>query len=137
MKLYNITKKTLLVSMLTIAGCTNNFEEINTNPNGFTQEQLEQDFNHIRSAFRPIFNNLQVLDPVWVYQLQQGLNADIWSGYMATPTPFAGNINNTTYSLVNGWNGFIWDYAYRNVMFNAYYIANNSKINTISFMPFL
>ncbi|MVO09360.1 SusD/RagB family nutrient-binding outer membrane lipoprotein [Flavobacterium sp. TP390] len=127
MKLYNITKKALLVSLLTIAGCTNNFEDINTNPNGFTQEQLEQDFNHIRSSFKPIFNNLQVLDPVWVYQLQQGLNADIWSGYMATPTPFAGNINNTTYSLVNGWNGFIWDYAYRNVMYNAYYIANNSK----------
>ena len=115
------------MSLLTAMGCTGDFEDINTNPNGITPELFEQDFNHIKGGFAPMFNNIQVLTPEWVYQLQQGLNCDIWSGYMSTPTGFAGGINNTTYSLVDGWNGFIWDYAYSNVMFNAYDIAQKSK----------
>lgn len=115
------------MSLFAAVGCTDNFEEINTNPNGITPELFEQDFNHIKGGFAPMFNNIQVLTPEWVYQLQQGLNCDIWSGYMATPTGFIGGINNTTYSLVDGWNGFIWDYGYKNVMFNAYDIANKSK----------
>ncbi|MBF4493102.1 SusD/RagB family nutrient-binding outer membrane lipoprotein [Flavobacterium sp. JLP] len=122
-----ITKVAICMSLLAAVGCTDNFEEINTNQNGITPQLLEQDFNHIKGGFAPMFNNIQVLTPEWVYQLQQGLSCDIWSGYMATPTGFAGGINNTTYSLVDGWNGFIWDYAYQNVMFNAYDIANKSK----------
>ncbi|MDR7212461.1 RagB/SusD family nutrient uptake outer membrane protein [Flavobacterium piscis] len=127
MKLNKITKVAICMSLLAAVGCTDNFEEINTNPNGITPELFEQDFNHIKGGFAPMFNNIQVLTPEWVYQLQQGLNCDIWSGYMATPTGFAGGINNTTYSLVDGWNGFIWDYGYKNIMFNAYDIANKSK----------
>jgi len=127
MKLNKITKATICSLLLATVGCTDNFEEINTNPNGITLTDFEQDFNNIKGGFAPMFNNIQVLSPEWVYQLQQGLNSDIWSGYMATPTGFAGGINNTTYSLVDGWNGFIWDYGYKNVMFNAFDIANKSK----------
>ncbi|MDX6182693.1 RagB/SusD family nutrient uptake outer membrane protein [Flavobacterium sp. Fl-77] len=127
MKLNTIKRTAICISLLTAVGCTGDFEDINTNPNGITPELFEQDFNHIKGGFAPMFNNIQVLTPEWVYQLQQGLNSDIWSGYMATPTGFAGGINNTTYSLVDGWNGFIWDYAYSNVMFNAYDIAQKSK----------
>ncbi|WP_431242276.1 SusD/RagB family nutrient-binding outer membrane lipoprotein [Flavobacterium sp. P21] len=127
MKLNKIAKATICISLLTAVGCTGDFEEINTNPNGFTPKELEQDFNNIKGGFAPMFNNIQVLTPEWVYQLQQGLSCDIWSGYMATPTGFAGGINNTTYSLVDGWNVFNWDYAYKYVMFNAYDIANKSK----------
>lgn len=129
MKLNNITKAAVCISLLATFGCTDNFEEINTNKEGITPELLEQDFNHIKQGFAPIFNNIQVITAnfEWVYQLQQNLNADIWSGYMATPTGFAGGINNTTYSLVDGWNGFIWDYAYKNVMYNAVDIEKKSK----------
>jgi hypothetical protein len=127
MKLNTIKRTAICISLLAAVGCTGDFEDINTNPNGITPELFEQDFNHIKGGFAPMFNNIQVLTPEWVYQLQQGLNSDIWSGYMATPTGFAGGINNTTYSLVDGWNGFIWDYAYSNVMFNAYDIAQKSK----------
>jgi hypothetical protein len=48
-----------------------------------------------------------VLTPEWKYQVQQGLQADVWSGYNAT-TPFRGGTNNATYDLVDGWNGFAW-----------------------------
>ncbi|OXA85529.1 RagB/SusD family nutrient uptake outer membrane protein [Flavobacterium hercynium] len=127
MKLNKITKATICMLVLATVGCTGDFEEINTNPNGFTPVELEQDFNHVKLGFAPMFNNILVLNPDWVYQLQQGLNSDIWSGYMATPTGFEGGINNSTYFLMDNWNGFIWDYGYQNVMFNAYDIANKAK----------
>ena len=114
----NIKRTAITLSLLAAVGCTDNFEEINNNPYGITQELLEQDFNNIKGLFGPMFNNIIVLTPEWKYQVQQGLQADIWSGYMATPTPFRGGTNNTTYDLVDGWNGFAWE-------------------NTISFMPYL
>jgi hypothetical protein len=129
MKLNKITKAAICISLLSAFGCTDNFEEINTNKDGITPELLEQDFNHIKQGFGPMFNNIQVITAnfEWVYQLQQNLNSDIWSGYMATPTAFAGGINNTTYSLVDGWNGYIWEYAYKNIMYNAVHVETLSK----------
>jgi hypothetical protein len=40
-----------------------------------------------------------------------GLQGDIWSHYMAAGTAFRGGTNNTTYDLVDGWNGFAWGAA--------------------------
>ncbi|OHT43192.1 RagB/SusD family nutrient uptake outer membrane protein [Flavobacterium tructae] len=129
MKLNNIKKTAICMSFLAAVGCTGNFDEINTNPNGFSNDQLKDDFNDIKKGFAPMFNNIQVLGDQLEsqYQLQQNLNADIWSGYMATPTPFRGGSNNTTYDLIDGWNNAIWTNAYPTVMFNAYDIANKTK----------
>lgn len=109
----HITKYTLasLVAM-SLINCTGDFEDINTDPNGISQASLTQQNNHIGSRFSPLFSNVIRVEPAWNYQLQQNLNADVFSGYMTAPTPFAGNINNQTYALVNGWNGFIWSDAY-------------------------
>lgn len=114
-------------SLLMAVGCTGDFDELNLNPEGFTSKQLEQDFNHItaplNAEFLGIFNTTH-----WKYQLQQNLNADIWSGYMATPTPFKGAAgDNSNYNYVNGWNGFIWDLAYTDVMANAYQLERLTK----------
>ena len=57
--------------------------------------------------------------PAWSYQLQQNLNADVYSGYLTNPRPFVAGANNTTYSLVSGWNNFIWSVPYSNVMNNV------------------
>lgn len=129
MKLNTIKRTAICMSLFAAVGCTDNFEEINTNPQGFSQKELEQDFNHIKAGFAPMFNNIQVIGSGLEdqYQLQQNLNSDIWSGYMATPTGFRGGSNNTTYNLIDGWNDAIWTNAYPNVMFNAYDIANKSK----------
>lgn len=109
----NILKYTLAsVVAMSLTNCTGDFEDINTNPYGISQESLTQQNNHIGSRFSPLFSNVIRVEPAWNYQLQQNLNADVFSGYMTAPTPFAGNINNQTYALVNGWNGFIWSDAY-------------------------
>lgn len=123
----NKIKTTLICSSLLLAvGCTNDFQNINTNPYGLTNAQLEQDFNNIKtpftSAFNGVFNTLH-----WKYQLQQNLNADLWSGYMAIPTPFAGGSNNSTYNLVDGWNGFVWNLGYTDVMANLYKVQTLTK----------
>jgi hypothetical protein len=127
MKLNTIKRTAICVSLLAVVSCTDNFEEINTNPNGITQQLLEQDFNHIKGSFGPMFNNILVLTPEWKYQVQQGLQGDIWSGYMATPTGFAGGSNNTTYDLLDGWNGFAWGAAYSDVMYSAYSVEQKAK----------
>ncbi|UOB16802.1 RagB/SusD family nutrient uptake outer membrane protein [Abyssalbus ytuae] len=112
-----INKYTLLsLLVLMVWGCTDNFEDINTNPHGISNESLTQMNNHIGGSFTPMFLNVFNASPAWNYQLQQGLIGDVYSGYMTPPTPFAGNVNNMTYSLVDGWNEFPWTDAYNFVM---------------------
>lgn len=107
-----------------LASCTDDFEKINTNPNGITEESLTQMNNNVGNEFQPMFLNVFNVTPAWNYQLQQGLIGDVYSGYMTPPTPFAGNVNNMTYSLVDGWNEFPWSDAYGSVMPQALNIKN-------------
>ncbi|CAL2094043.1 RagB/SusD family nutrient uptake outer membrane protein [Tenacibaculum sp. 190524A02b] len=102
----------LITSLVVITSCTGDFESINTNPNGQTEKGLTQRFFHIGGRFTPMFLNVINVTPAWNYQLQQGLNGDVYSGYMTPPTPFAGNVNNMTYNLIQGWNSFVWFDAY-------------------------
>ena len=127
MILNKIKTTAICASLLVGVSCTSDFNEINTNPTGITAKDLEQDFNHVRvpftTVFTGIFNTLH-----WKYQLQQNLSADIWSGYMATPTPFKGAAgDNSNYNLVDGWNGFIWDLPYTDVMANTLKIEKSTK----------
>lgn len=109
----NIFKYTVAAMVaISLLGCTEDFEDINSNRYGYSDEELTQQNNHIGSGFSTMFDNIIRTNPGWNYQLQHNLNADVFSGYMGSPTPFAGNINNCTYSLVDGWNGFIWSDAY-------------------------
>ncbi|MFV0540355.1 MAG: RagB/SusD family nutrient uptake outer membrane protein [Aestuariibaculum sp.] len=118
-------KKSILyiaITVLTFFGCTSDFESVNTNPHGISNEDLEQMNNHIGGEFAPMFLNVfRIIDR---FQLQQNLNGDHYSGYMATPTPFRGGINNTTYALVDGWNRRAWEYSYVNVMPSSRNITN-------------
>lgn len=110
--------KYILASFIAIslANCTDNFEDINTDPNGISDQSLTQMNNHIGGSFTPMFLNVFNVTPAWNFQLQQNLMGDAFSGYMTAPTPFAGNVNNMTYALVDGWNGFPWSDAYGSIM---------------------
>jgi hypothetical protein len=119
-----LTYTLALVTAVSLTNCTSNFEDINTNPNGISNESLTQLNNHIGGSFTPMFLNVFNATPAWNYQLQQGLMGDVYSGYMTPPTPFAGNVNNMTYALVDGWNGFPWSDAYGSVMPYALDVKN-------------
>ena len=102
----NIIKVALIFSIVaTTISCTKDFNEINSDSTGVEQLTLPD-------LFRGAFAKIIITKPEWQYQLQQNLNADLWSGYMATPTPFAGGSNNSTYNFINGWNDFAWTPAY-------------------------
>lgn len=89
------------------SSCTKNFEEINTDPNQISDEMLEQDFNLIGSPFSGLLSNL------FGHQIEEDLCHDSWMGHMQAPTPFTGNVNNTTYYIQ--WNSY-WDRVYGSVM---------------------
>src|SRR5207253_10403332 len=86
----------------------------NTNPYGGTNEEFKADLVPLKLVDAQ--SHIYVNNPAWVTQLQQNLMGDSYSGYMTPPTPFAGNINNMTYALVDGWNSWAWNPAYDNVM---------------------
>lgn len=110
----------LLVSLILTASCTSNFNHMNTPPFGVTDEELSQDNNYIGMHFptlqKSIYYNLYGYG--WDFQLIQNLTADVWSGYMASPTNFKGGINTQTYALTNDWTDYSWDYTYSSIMVN-------------------
>ncbi len=125
-KIYKIISLILIFGTLLNISCTKDFDEINNDPTQITDEQLKADFQYIGAKFQPIFESIIITNPAWKYQLQQNLNADVFSGYMTNPRPFIAGANNTTYNLVAGWNNFIWTIPYQNVMNNASYIEQKA-----------
>jgi len=100
-----------------LAACTNNFQEINTDKSGMTEEQMQIDYNNLRIpldvAQQAIYFNYDFgKGKNWPYQLTQNLNADMFSGYMHDYKPHNGGSHNTDYNLQDGWNGANWLYSY-------------------------
>ena len=98
--------------LICLSSCTNDFEALNTDPNGLTEEQSQGDFLFIGGPFKPIFLNIYRYEPAWHTQLQHNLNADTFCGYMAPPRPFVGGVNTTNYAFVDFWDQFPWDVPY-------------------------
>lgn len=125
MILNKLKTSVICVSLLAVVSCTSDFETINTNQNGASNKDLEQDYNNIKAPFGPMFSNVLVLT-AWPYQYQQNLQADVWSGYMSSGSGFATG-NNHTYTFRDDWNVLAWDTAYREVMANALRIEQRAK----------
>lgn len=111
---------------LLVTSCSD-LEQFNGNDKNISDAQLEVDFQHVGSKYKPIFESIYQYSPAWSYQLQQNLNADVYSGYLTPPRPFVAGANNTTYNLVSGWNNFIWSVPYSNVMNNVKSISDLTK----------
>lgn len=124
---------TILAVGFSIQSCTKNYEEINTDPYGISDQQLAADYKLVGEPFKQALQNIYTVTPVWVLQLQQNLLGDVYSGYMMPPTPFRGNNNNMTYALVDGWNGFVWSVAYGDVMAP---LANSDRKGGVAFPNF-
>lgn len=112
----NTLGKCALVAMCLIAlgGCTKNFENMNTDNSGITDKQLLPDFNSIGLYYPGIQQT--IFGEEGDYQLMQNLNSDCYAGYYMSPNPFRGNINNESYSLVDGWNSDVYGQMYTHVM---------------------
>ncbi|WP_431215536.1 SusD/RagB family nutrient-binding outer membrane lipoprotein [Puia sp. P3] len=116
-----------VVASLLLGSCTKKFEQYNTNPNALYTKDLIPDFHFLGDPLKQAQLNIYVATPAWNTQLQQNLMGDVYSGYMSSPTPFANNINNLTYSLVDGWNTYPWDDGYNSVMSPLNYLFKNAS----------
>lgn len=127
------TKGTLGLLALSLVACKGKFEEINTNPTGIDDKDLISDYNDLKFFFqqeqRAIINFSGGGDPN-SYQVQQNLNADNFSGYFMSPTPFNGGRNNLNYFMVQGWNGEAFKVGYLNIMANVRKLKNNGIDNS-------
>ena len=124
----NITKliTILILSGLLTAGCTKNFEELNTNPAGVTDEEAMGDFALV-SAFLAQAQRDIIPETVGEYQLGNNLTSDAYGGYLAAQAPFVGNANNLTYSLVPGWYSSIWVDRYIRAMNPLYRVEQITR----------
>lgn len=105
----------LLATAIGLGACTKDFERINSNPYGLSEDDLKADFKLVGEPVKQIQNSIFGVSPGWVLQVQQNLQGDIWSGYMGAPGPFGnGGNNNTTYNLIDAWNEVMWGMAYGN-----------------------
>ena len=98
----------LLIGLVTLYSCTDDFAELNTNPNQITDESLKQNFNHIGAYFP------SMLEALSGNQVMHNLNNDSWVRHYATPTPFVGGVNNTTY--YPRWIHQYWNRIYGSIM---------------------
>ncbi|MFV0484315.1 MAG: SusD/RagB family nutrient-binding outer membrane lipoprotein [Bacteroidales bacterium] len=120
--------------LLLTFSCTSNFEDYNIDKSKITNDQLESDFYSMGGFFpqmqKMIYCNFDWGWGInWPFQIMQNLNADIFSGYMMSPTAFNGNVNNTNYALIDGWNGSNWDYTYAYFMTASGEVERSSKEN--------
>ncbi len=107
----------LIMTAALLFGCTDKFEDFNIDKSKVVGDQLDADYYSLGGYFpqmqQMIYCNFNWGEGLnWPFQIMQNLNADIFSGYMMSPTPFAGNVNNTNYALVDAWNGANWNYTY-------------------------
>jgi hypothetical protein len=126
MILNKIKTTVFCTSLILAASCTGEFNDINTNKYGITNEDLKQDNNNIRLLFAPVNGNV-ISDLHWKYQVHQSLAGDIWGGYNGIPTPFGGGVNNSTYSINRGWTTFQWNFTYADVLANLIKVIDVTK----------
>ncbi|RYC53113.1 SusD/RagB family nutrient-binding outer membrane lipoprotein [Flagellimonas olearia] len=97
----------LLTLVAAVSSCTDNFEDLNTNPYQISNESLQQDFNHV-GAYYP-----SMLAQIFGNQVDHNLTNASYAQHLAQPTVFVQNVNNTTYYIT--WNGY-WNRQYNNIM---------------------
>jgi hypothetical protein len=104
------------LGVLSLGSCTKDFKSINTNPDALYATTAGIDYQNLGEPLNQAqLNILNYID--YNYQVQQNLNADIYSGYMMSADPFfTNNENNTNYFMIPAWNLTAWDIAYNNVM---------------------
>lgn len=127
MKRWNVIALLAVMAVVLTSACTKRFADINKNPYDFDEDELKADYRLMGEPLSQALLNLLIYNDPPTAQLQQNLNADIFSGYMMSPTPFEGNINNTNYGLLYYWNNKPWQVAYSNVMKNCDFTQMKSK----------
>ena len=110
--------------LILIGACTKQFEKFNTDPSKVTSQQAAGDLQNIGAFFPDMEQNI-VSDVDYIYQYQQSLNADAFSGYEMSPDPGFGACN-YNYTMVPGWNQTTFDQGFQHIMQNWFQIKSKA-----------
>lgn len=107
----------LLATASLLVACTGSFEDNNTNKAGFDDESKKQEYNYYGIPLTIVqqgiyFNYDWGGGKNWPFQVMQNLSADMFCGYMHDHKNHNGGRSNTTYNMMDGWNGAFWDNTY-------------------------
>ncbi|HTJ10878.1 MAG TPA: SusD/RagB family nutrient-binding outer membrane lipoprotein [Dinghuibacter sp.] len=95
---------------LAFAGCTKNFEKLNTDPTGVPNADLQ-----IPTLFIPLEQEIMYMTDDG-YQTAQNLNADDYCGYMMPDQTFGQALDNANYVFIDGWNVEAFNSIYTNLL---------------------
>jgi hypothetical protein len=114
-------KNTILiytVVLLALIGCTDKYNEWNTNPYEATDDMMDHDNLRTGAFFVQMEKNIMICgtDKTGDYQITQNLAGDIYSGFMGACGLWLSNYNNCTYSLVSSWYNAAFNDAYTDIM---------------------
>lgn len=103
--------------MFSGSACTGMFESLNTNNGGFDDDKKKEDYNYYGIPLSIVqqgiyFNYDWGGGKNWPFQIMQNLSADMFCGYMHDHKNFNSGRSNSTYNMMDGWNGTTWDNVY-------------------------
>ncbi len=107
----NIIYTSVVAIAILASSCTDDFNELNTDPKNLTVDQLSQSEygGIVRSAlYSPLF---LPANGNGAFQLSQSLFSDIYANYFATTAP---NFDSDKFILVGGWLNGVFGYFYGN-----------------------
>jgi hypothetical protein len=110
------------VFALAMTSCTKNFEKYNTNPDRLSASQSA---SIAATSFGPIQQAIFA-----DYQRAQNLSADGYAGYLQPGIAFAGDQNNLTYVMVDGWNSTGFSDQYNQIMSPIHAIATTTTLKS-------
>ena len=91
---------------LGLAGCTENFENYDTDPTGIQNKDLQ-----VATFFIPLEQEIMYMT-YDEYQVGQNLNADVYAGYAMPDQTFGTTLDNANYVFVDGWNSVAFNDIY-------------------------
>ena len=105
---YLFSKLILFVSLIVLVGCTEDFEEINTNPLSLSTGKLAESQVLQGQAFAQAqYTSMMGLH--WRFQISQSLFSDLWAGYYATT---AVGFDSDRFTQVGCWADLAWGSFY-------------------------
>ncbi|WP_462264675.1 RagB/SusD family nutrient uptake outer membrane protein [Mucilaginibacter sp.] len=132
-KLSTVVLAAGLGAVISQSACTKKFDEYNTNRYNATDSLLKIDGEGLGTFIVPM--QLAIFSTTnYLYQLQQNLNADIYSGYMMSGDPFNGGVNNTNYGLVQDWNTAPFNIGFQSVMANWLQVSKRASTSNPDFL---
>lgn len=127
-KKYSYKKLLLLcmgASLLATTGCTDKFDEWNTNPHQATEEMMNRDDLAVGSFFVQMQRNVFVLENLTsdgggiganTYQIIDNLAGASFAGYTGACNIWFGNSNFMTYNMFVDWRNVAFEHTYLYVM---------------------